>query len=90
VEVQGILGWGLWGGATGYTATRNRMRGARGDGIEKNEMFSFITSGRWVIFYPKVGESRGKGASKFILCKSCFWLWLWMATNPFGWVVGFW
>jgi hypothetical protein len=32
-----------------------RTRGAElgGDEIKKNEMFSFITSGRWVIFYPK-------------------------------------
>jgi hypothetical protein len=21
--------------------------------------------------------------------KSCFWLWLWMTANPFGWTVSF-
>ena len=53
----------------------------------------FITSGRWVIFLnswkPKAGESRGKGAVKFVLGKSCFWLWLWVGANPFGLLLTF-
>jgi hypothetical protein len=50
----------------------------------------FITNGRWVIFYPKAGASRGEGAFKFVLCRSYFWLWLWMTANLFGLAVGFW
>jgi hypothetical protein len=32
----------------------------------------------------------GIPAFKFVLRKSCFWLWLWMTVKPFGWAVGFW
>jgi hypothetical protein len=32
----------------------------------------------------------GGSAFKFVLRKSCFWLWLWMTANPFGWAAGFW
>jgi hypothetical protein len=35
-------------------------------------------------------KARGQSAFIFVLGKNCFWLWLWMTANPFGWAVGFW
>jgi hypothetical protein len=35
-------------------------------------------------------KAGGQGAFKLVLGKSCFWLWHWVAANPFGWHVGFW
>jgi hypothetical protein len=35
------------------------------------------------------GESRGEGAVKFVLAKSCFLLWLWVEANAIGWLLAF-
>jgi hypothetical protein len=35
-------------------------------------------------------KAGGQGAFKLVLGKSCFWLWLWVTANPFGWAIGFW
>jgi len=40
--------------------------------IEANR-YPLITSGGWVIFYPKASESRGRGAFDLYYSKNCFW-----------------